>query len=55
MRGGVRVLEAAALVHRDVHQDRTGLHPGHEVVGDELGSLRSRNQNGADDEISIDH
>ncbi|MNL88553.1 hypothetical protein D3C87_2183320 [compost metagenome] len=49
------IFKAAALVHGDVNEHRAGLHPGHEVVGDELGCLGARDQDGADDEISIDN
>ncbi len=52
--GGVRVLEAAALVNSDVHQDRARLHAGNELVGDQLGSLGARDQDGADHEICVD-
>src|SRR6202042_2785272 len=55
VRGRVRVLEAAALVDRDVDEDGTGLHPGHELVGDQLGCLGPGDEDRADDQVGVEH
>ena len=47
-------LEAPALVDRDVDQHRTVPHPGHQLVGDQLGGLGPDDQHGADDDVGVD-
>ena len=53
MGGGVGVLEAPALVDRHVDQDRARLHRRDEFVGDQLGGLGPRDEDGADDQIGL--
>ncbi len=55
VRGGVRILEAAALVHGDVDEDAARTHPGDQCVADQLRRLRSGNKHRADHEVGLDH
>ena len=55
VRGGARVLEAAALVDGDVDEHRAGLHLRDHLVGDELGGLGAGDEHGADDEVGAEH
>ncbi|CAM5348720.1 hypothetical protein SAURM35S_00072 [Streptomyces aurantiogriseus] len=52
--GGAGVLEAAALIDRDVDKDTSRLHPGDQLVGDQLRGLGARDENGADDEVGLE-
>ncbi len=54
VRGRARVLEAAALVDRDVDEDRAGLHPRDEVVAHEHRRLRAGHQDGTDHHVCVD-
>src|SRR6185295_18815356 len=51
--GGPGVLEAAALVDRDVHQDRVRFHVCDKRIGDQLGSLGARHQHGTDHQVGF--
>src|SRR5699024_8257231 len=42
---------AAALVHRDVHEDTAARHEAEHLAGDELGGLGTRNEDGTDNQI----
>ena len=53
VRGRVGVLEAAALVDGDVDQHRARLHLRDQLVGDQLGRLRTRDQHRADDHVGL--
>ena len=55
VRGGVGVLEAAALVDGDVDQHRARLHPRDQLVGDQLGRGRARDQHRADHHVGLHH
>ena len=55
VRRGPRVLEAAALVDGDVDEHRARLHLGDHVVGDELGRLGAGDEDGADDQVGLEH
>ncbi len=47
------LLEATALVDRDVDEHRTRTHRGDQVVGDELGSLGAGHQDRADHQVGL--
>ena len=53
VRGRVGVLEAAALVDRDVDEHRARLHLRDQLVGDQLRRRRARDQHGADDHVGL--
>ena len=53
MRGGVGVLEAAALVDGDVHQHAARLHLSHEVVRHQLGGRGAGDQHRADHQVGL--
>ena len=55
MGGGVRVLEAAALVHGDVHEHGALLHLQDHLVGDDVRGLAARDQHRADHQIGLEH
>ena len=55
VRGGVGVLEAAALVDRDVDQHRAGLHLGDQLVADQLGRLGAGDQHRPDHQVGLAH
>ena len=55
MRGRPRGLEAAALIDRDIHQNRTALHAGKHVAGDELRRAGAGNQHRADHHVGAEH
>ena len=54
MGGRTGGLEAPSLVDGDVHQHRTLAHGGHQVVGDQFGSLGPHDQDGADHDVGVD-
>ena len=49
----MRRLDAAALVDRDVDDDRAGLHLGEHLAADELRRARARDEHGADDDVGM--
>ena len=53
--GGVGVLEAAALVDRDVDQHRARLHPRDQVVADQLGCRGAGDQHRPDHHVGLQH
>ena len=53
MSRGPGVLEAAALVDRDVDEDRAGFHLSDGLVGDQFGRLRARDQHGTDHQVGL--
>ena len=55
VRRGTGALEAATLVDGDVDEHRAGLHLAHHLVGDELGRLGPRDEDGPDDEVGLEH
>ena len=55
VRGGVGVLEAAALVDGDVDQHRARLHPRDQLVADQLGRRGAGDQHRADDHVGLHH
>ena len=55
MGGGLRGLEAAALVDRNVDDHSAALHAAQHVAGHELGSGSTRNENRTDDDIGREY
>ena len=55
VRRGPGVLEAAALVDRDVDEHGPGLHPAHQVVRDQRWRLGAGDEHGPDHEVRVDH
>ena len=53
VRGGPRVLEAATLVDRDVDEHGARLHVRDSRIGDQLGGLGARHQDGADHQVGL--
>ncbi len=53
VRGGVRGLEASALIDGDIHHHRAGLHGLQHFAPHQLGRRRSWNQHRADHQIGI--
>ena len=55
VRGGMRGLEAAALVDRHVHDDGPLLHAGDHRTRDQFGRRRAGNQHPADHQFGVQH